>query len=703
MDLPARDVNILSAEMTDALCSAIARVIDDPVVKGVILTSAKRVFMAGGDLELLSALDLDGDPRAAYAAIGRLTELLRRLETSGKPTVAALTGSALGGGLEVALGCHYRIAADDPTIEFGFPEVTLGLLPGGGGTQRLPRLLGAAKALPLLLEGTRLTPAAALAAGVVHCVVTRDAVLTEARRWLASDEASAVQPWDAPNYRPPGGTVWSAPGSQLFYAANAQTHARTSGNYPAQQAILSCVFEGLQVPIETGQRIELSYFVKLLRDQTSRNMIRGVFGNRQAADKLVRRPPGVARGKVARLGVLGAGLMGSGIAQVAANAGIQVVLIDRDETQTEAGRQRIATALTRRVQRGQLAAAEQEAMMARITATTDYAKLADCDFVVEAVFEDRAIKADVTTKAEFATSAGTIIGSNTSTLPITGLALAAQRPAQFIGVHFFSPVERMPLVEVIVGEATSEETLARTLDFARQIRKTPIVVNDAPGFYTSRTFGTFLAEGLYLLLDGVQPALIENAARLAGMPVGPLTIADEVGIDVNYRVIRQFQRDLGSAFQLTRAHEVSIQMHELGRLGRKTRAGFFEYADGGSKRLWRDLAELYPVSSEQPAPGDVQERLLSIQSIEAIRCLEAGVVGSAADADLGALLGWGFPAYTGGPLAYVDTVGAAVFLQRAERLAARHGERFEPPQMLRRLAASGGRFHDTPEKVAAAA
>ncbi|CAN7658829.1 3-hydroxyacyl-CoA dehydrogenase NAD-binding domain-containing protein [Pseudoduganella sp. LjRoot289] len=695
-DMAGRSQNVLNGESCQALCGAIDQVAADPAVKAVLMTSAKPDFIAGGDLEWL--LD-SSDAGVLFARVMTLHRALRKLETCGKPVAMALPGSALGGGLEVALAGHYRVAADNPKARFGLPEVSLGLLPGGGGTQRLPRLIGIQKALPLLLEGKRLKAADALKAGILHAVVAPGAEVDAARAWLndamlAAPSERAQQPWDMKGYKVPGGAVAAPAVQQTIMAANAMVHARTWGNYPAPKNILSCVYEGLITDLDTGLATEARYFVQTVLSPEAKNMIRTLFFSMGEANKLAARPAGVPQQGYGKIGVLGAGMMGAGIAYVAAKAGLQVVLVDRTQADADKGKAYAQALLDKQTARGQIAAGQAQALLARINATTDYAQLAGSEIVIEAVFEDRALKASVTAQAEAVLGPDAIFASNTSTLPITGLAEASARPQQFIGLHFFSPVDKMPLVEVIVGKQTSEATLARSLDLVKALGMTPIVVNDARGFYTSRVFSTYVLEGLAMLAEGVAPALIENAGLQAGMPVGPLALTDEVSSELICKIDCQTRIDLGEAYQARPGHQVAARMVELGRIGKKAGQGYYDYPEGGKKRLWPGLAEQYPRAAAQPDVAQLVERLIAVQAVETVRCMEEGVLTTARDADVGAILGWGFPAFRGGPLSEVDGKGAAAYVVLCERLAANHGARFAAPALLRSMAAAGARFYD---------
>ena len=573
-------------------------------------------------------------------------------------------------------------------------------MPGGGGTQRLPRLIGAMQALPLILQGKTLSPQAALGQGLVHKVVPKDQVVAEARRWLQEEgKTKTKQPWDESGYKIPGGGPYTPQGLPVFMMGTAMLRKESYGNYPAQQAIMQAIYEGLQVPIEAGLRIESRLFTGLLLHPTARNMIRSLFLSMQELEKGARRPPGEPPTDVKKLGVLGAGMMGAGIAYVSAGVGMQVVLLDTDLANAERGKQHSADLIDKRILKGRSTSKERQELLDRIHPTTDFADLAGCDLVIEAVFEDRKIKAEVTKKAEAVIGKDAVFGSNTSTLPISGLAEASVRPESFIGIHFFSPVDRMQLVELIVGKKTSQRAVATALDYVKKIRKTPIVVNDSRGFYTSRCFGTYVGEGILMLAEGIAPALIENAGRATGMPRAPLEMNDDVALDLGYKVRQQTRKDLGAAYVETPADRVVEKMvMQLERYGRKNKKGFYEYPESGKKRLWSGLGELVrEVTGKEPTltpPVDeLRKRLLYIQALEAARCFEEKVVTDVRDADVGAILGWGFAPWTGGPLSLIDTVGAKRFVAECDELAKKHGKRFEPNRLLRELAASGETFY----------
>jgi 3-hydroxyacyl-CoA dehydrogenase / enoyl-CoA hydratase / 3-hydroxybutyryl-CoA epimerase len=702
IDVVDRPMNVVTPDFLRELESCVDQLAANPAVRGAIVASAKTSFMAGADIKDMASMFERGITAAeATRFSANLNRIFRRLETCGKPFAAAINGVALGAGFELALTCHYRVLADEAKAGVGFPEVKIGLLPGAGGTQRLPRLIGVAESLRLITEGTQVGPAEALRKGLVHETAPATEIVERARIWLLG-APEAVQPWDRKGFRVPGGAGMSTPATaQAFMAGTSLTARATMRNYPAPLAILTAVYEGTLVPMDTGLRIESQQFGRLLAGPVARNLMRTMFVNKGQADKLARRPADLPKTQVKRLGVLGAGMMGAGVAHVSAAAGMEVVLLDSTIELAEKGRNHALQQLDREVERGRRTQAEAAAVLERIRPTASYSDLAGCDLIIEAVFEQREIKAEVTGQAEAVIAPAAVFASNTSTLPISGLAQASKRPTQFIGIHFFSPVEKMPLVEIIVGKKTSEETLARALDYVGQLRKTPIVVNDSRGFYTSRCFGTFLYEGMQMLAEGVTPALIENAARMAGMPTGPLAVADEVTIDLQWKVIRQTEQDLGKRFRRPVSYDVVRRfVEELKRPGRRFGAGFYDYPAGGRKRLWPELASVYPPAVKQPDAVEVGMRLLHAQALEAARCMEEGVVTTAAEADLGSILGWGFPAWTGGALSYIDTIGVRRFVTDCDRLAKRHGKRFKPSRWLRDRAERGVPFHATASAAA---
>jgi 3-hydroxyacyl-CoA dehydrogenase/enoyl-CoA hydratase/3-hydroxybutyryl-CoA epimerase len=702
-DYPNKTQNILNAGSLGAYAVAMKRALADPSVKGIVLTSAKKDFIAGGDLAELSR---ETDPAVIHAAISRTHKLMRAIELGSKPVAAALNGTALGGGMEIALACHHRVAADNPKARFGFPEVTLGLLPGTGGTQRVPRLVGMQAAAPLLMEGKRIKVAEAQKMGLIHAVVPVGDERQAARKWVLDAIASGIkpsQPWDVDDFRIPGGGPDTPSGMQMLMAANAVMSEKVSNNYPASMHILSCFSEGLSSTLDTGLAIEAHYFTDLVTSSVSKNMIRSLFFGMNEANKLASRPVGVPTQKYTKIGMLGAGMMGAGIAISTVTAGIDIVLLDASLETAQRGKDYARKQWSRQVAKGRMTQETMDTMLARIRPTAEYADLKGCELVIEAVFEKREIKAEVTKRAEAVLLADptvdAIFASNTSTLPITGLAAASARQTNFIGMHFFSPAEKMPLVEIIVGQVTSDETLARSMDYVRAIGKTPIVVNDSRGFYTSRVFGTYISEGMALLEEGVPPALIDKAGLIAGMPVGPLSLADEVSIELVYKIAQQNKADLGSDYVERASDRVTAKMViDLDRLGRKSNAGFYDYQADGTKQLWAGLAQHFPTRTNDDGTGiltvtQIVERLILVQSVETVRCLEEKVLRAPIDADVGAILGWGYPSFRGGPIGWLNTLGTAESLAALERLAEKHGPRFNPPRLLREMAAKGERFY----------
>jgi 3-hydroxyacyl-CoA dehydrogenase/enoyl-CoA hydratase/3-hydroxybutyryl-CoA epimerase len=684
------------AEMTDAIATLKA----DAEVTGVILTSGKKAFMAGADLKELVQAFGTLTVKDAFAFSQRATAMHRAIEQSGKPWVAVINGLALGGGFELALACHYRVLVDDPKAVVGLPEVNVGLLPGSGGTQRLLRIAGVKTAQDLLLSGRSVAPAEALTLKIVDAVVPAADAIAAAKTWLATNP-DPVKPWDVKGYLPPQKRGMTVPDDSAAYMVATGGIAGKAGyNLPAPLAILSTIFEGAQLPFDKALSVESKYFAKLLTDPVARNIIRTTFISKLAAEKGARRPEGVPKSEVRKLGVLGAGMMGAGIAYVSANAKIEVVLLDRDIPSAEKGKAYSAKVLGKLIDKGSITQEQADAVLARITPTDDYALMKNCDLIVEAVFEDTAIKADATAKAEAVIPTRAVFASNTSTLPISQLAKAAKRPDQFIGIHFFSPVERMGLVEVIMGKQTSKETLAKALDYIAQLRKTPIVVNDSRGFYTSRVFQTLIHEGGAMLAEGVPPAVIENAAKAIGMPVGPLALLDELSFELPLKIVDQAIAEEGDKYLPPAGVPALRKMRdEVGRGGRKTGGGFYDYPEGGKKQLWKGLAEHFPVRHDYDIE-ELKQRFLYAQAMETARCIEEGVLETAQDADLGAVYGWGFPAWTGGTISYIDTVGIETFVREADRLAQKHGARFMPSAWLRAKAARSENFYDVTEPKA---
>ncbi|MCC7152000.1 MAG: enoyl-CoA hydratase/isomerase family protein [Rubrivivax sp.] len=692
MDLPGRPMNVVGEALLQGIAAACER-LADPAVKGLVLTSAKSDFCAGGDLDRMCRWTRPQEPFEASMA---MKKILRALETQGKPVVAAINGHALGGGLEIALACHARIALDDAQIKLGQPEVKLGLLPGGGGTQRLLRLLGIEQALRFCLEGADIAPPKAQELGLVSALAgDRAELMAMARAWIAANP-KAAQPWDRPRFRIPGGDSRSPAVVQMLAIAPSIAAARSFGNYPALTHIMSSIFEGGLLEFDAACTIESRYFAACAMTQEARNMIGTLWFELNAIKKGTSRPAGIERSRVTRVGVLGAGMMGAAIAYVAARAGIDVVLLDRTQELADRGKAYSQGLLDKALAKGRSTPARRDALLARIDAGTDHARLAGCELVIEAVFEDRAVKAEVTRRAEAVLGSEAVFASNTSTLPIGSLAQASIRPESFIGLHFFSPADKMPLVEIIVGARTDERTLARAFDFVLQIGKTPIVVNDQRGFYTSRVFSTYVMEGIAMLAEGVHPRSIEVAGLQAGMPMPPLALQDELSLSLTLHIAEQTRKDLLAEGRADAAEHPALavvrRLCEQGRVGRKAGRGFYDWGvgeDGRQKQLWSGLADLYPPARAQPPQQELIDRLLFVQANEAVRCLDEGVLRSVADGNVGSIFGWGFPPFHGGALQFVSAMGAAAFVRRAGALAASHGARFAPAAGVVRAAQTG--------------
>jgi len=701
-DVAGKSMNVMSTEGFSLLDALIGQALADPAIKGIILTSAKKDFAGGMDLNIIARMK-DGGAQGIFDGVTRIHGILRRIERAGmdpktlkggKPIVAALPGTALGIGLELPLACHRIIAADNPKAKIGLPEIMVGIFPGAGGTTRLVRKLGALAAAPFLLEGKLSDPKAAKAAGLIDEVVAPEALLSRAKEWvLAATDADLVKPWDAKGYKMPGGTPYQPAGFMTFVGASAMVLGKTMGVYPAAKALLSAVYEGALVPFDTALRIEARWFTGVLLNPSSGAMIRSLFINKEALEKGAVRPAQPDQA-VRRLGVIGAGMMGAGIAYVAANAGIVVVLIDASQEAADRGLAHSEDLLDKGIQRRKVTPEQKAEVLGRILATTDYAALSGCDLIVEAVFEDPKVKAEVTARVEAATGPDCIFATNTSTLPISSLAKASQRPDQFIGIHFFSPVDKMMLVEIIRGKATGDRAVAKALDFVRQIRKTPIVVNDARFFYANRCIIPYINEGIRMVAEGVEPALVENAAKLVGMPLGPLQLVDETSIDLGVKIAKATRAAMGDAYPDSAVDTVLFAMADGGRLGKKTNAGFYAYDAAGKREgLWSGLAATYPVADLQPDLTEVQHRLLFAQVLEAVRALQDGVLTDIREGDVGAILGWGFAPWSGGPFSWLDIIGAPRAVEICDALTVRHGPRFAAPDLLRDMAAQGDTFY----------
>ena len=710
MDDPTSSANTMNQVYIDSMAAAVDRLYDEIAadadsVSGVVVASAKKTFFAGGNLKNMVTTTKD-DAAQVFALGESVKSALRRLEKFPKPVVAAINGAALGGGYEICLACNHRVLVDDNRVEVGLPESSLGLLPGGGGVTRTVRLLGLQPALmDVLLPGTRFKPAQALEKGLVdELVATREELVPTAKAWIKANPEASQNPWDAPGYKMPGGSPKSPALAGFLPAFPALLRKQTKGAvYPAARAILSAAVEGASTDFDTASRIESRYLTNLVVNQGSKNMIQAFFFDLQAISSGSLRPQGIEPWKATKVGVLGAGMMGAGIAYSCARAGMQVVLKDVAQDSADKGKAYSETLLDKAISRGKSTEEKKTELLARITATTDPADLAGCDLVIEAVFEDPSLKAKVFAEVAPHVNPDALLCSNTSTLPITELAEGVDRPTDFIGLHFFSPVDKMPLVEIIRGEETSDEALAKAYDVVQQIKKTPIVVNDSRGFYTSRVIGTMVNEGLAMLGEGVHPISLERATTQAGYPVGVLQLCDELNMELMLKITKAAEdaaaRD-GSPYVEHAGIRVARRMVEIGRPSRLKGAGFFEYVDGRRGGIWSGLAEEFPVA-EQPIPlQDIKDRLLFVEALETAKCFEEGVITSAAAANIGSIMGIGFPPMTGGAAQFMTgyehaqtgEIGLAAFVKRADELVAAYGSTYEPTAYLRDLAASGGSF-----------
>ncbi|MBY4892821.1 enoyl-CoA hydratase/isomerase family protein [Rhodobacteraceae bacterium N5(2021)] len=715
-DVPGKSMNVLNREAFTTCEALIDQALADDAVKGIVITSGKSTFAGGMDLNVLASIRNESGDNPAEGLFNFTMNghrILRKIERAGmepktnkggKPIACAIPGTCAGIGTEIALACHHRVMADNPKAKIGLPEILVGLFPGAGGTTRYSRMVGAMAAAPVLLEGRMLDPKKAKSAQLVDNVVPAEGLLQAAKDWvLNASPADIVKPWDAKGYKMPGGAPYHPAGFMTFVGASAMIHGKTKGVYPAAKALLSAIYEGALVDFDTALKIEARYFTQILMNPSSSAMIRSLFINKEALEKGANRPA-VPDQTVKKVGILGAGMMGAGIAYVSANAGIEVVLIDAKQDSADKGKAHAEGILDKGVARKKVTSEKKAEVLARITATTDYAAVKGCDLIVEAVFEDPKVKAEVTQKAEAAMLDTGIFATNTSTLPITMLAKASARPEQFIGIHFFSPVDKMALVEIIKGKQTGDVAVAKALDFVRQIRKTPIVVNDERFFYANRCILPYVNEGVRMLQEGVAPALIENAAKLVGMPLGPLQLTDETSIDLGAKIARATKA--GDPDYDDTTDELIFWMEAEGRLGRKANAGFYSYDDKGKRTgLWDGLGARYAVKDDQPDLTDVQHRLLFAQVLEAVRALEAGVLMDIREGDVGAILGWGFAPWSGGPFSWLDILGTPYAAERCDQLTEQYGPRFACPALLREMADKGqsfyGRFGEGPAANAA--
>ncbi|MGG7567419.1 3-hydroxyacyl-CoA dehydrogenase NAD-binding domain-containing protein [Rhodovulum sp. DZ06] len=710
-DLPERSMNVMTVEGLEEFAAKTEAAIADDAVKALIITSSKPDFAGGMDLNVLAGMKAgagDNPAKGLFDGTMQMHAILRRVELAGalptdkkkqpkKPVVWACPGTAAGIGFEIGLVCHRRIVADNPKAKIGLPEIMVGLFPGAGGATRVSRMLGVMAAAPFLMEGKMVAPAKAKAAGLVDEVVPADQLLARAKEWaLSAKPDELVKPWDGKREKIPGGEPYSAAGFPTYVGASAMIHGKTQGVYPAAKALLAAVYEGAQVDIDTALRIEARWFTSVLLNPSSEAMIRSIFLNKEALEKGAVRPEGVPDQRVKKVGVLGAGMMGAGIAYVSAMAGIEVVLVDQSAEAAERGKAYSTGLLDKAISRKRSTEEKKEAVLSKITATDDYAALEGCDLIVEAVFEDPGVKAEVTAKTEAIIPEDAIFASNTSTLPITSLAKASKRPEQFIGIHFFSPVDKMLLVEIIKGKQTGDRAVAKALDFVRQIRKTPIVVNDARFFYANRCIIPYINEGVRMVAEGVNPALVENAARQVGMPLGPLQLTDETSIDLGVKIAKATKAAMGDAYPESPADDVMFHLFDEGRLGRKSKSGFYDYDEKGKRQgLWAGLDEAFPQDEDEEQPGvqRVQQRLLMAQVLEAVRALEEGVLMDIREGDVGAILGWGFAPWSGGPFSWLDIIGTDTAAMLCDDLEAEYGERFKCPALLREMAEKGETFY----------
>lgn len=705
-DTQGKSMNVMNQQGFMDLDALIDQALADDAIKGIVITSGKPGTFAGGmDLNIISRMkEMAGDEPAAGLMDGLMEchGILRKIERAGmepktnkggKPIAAALPGTALGIGLEIPLSCHRIFCADNPKAKIGLPEIMVGIFPGMGGTTRLTRKLGLLQTSDILLQGKMMAPAKAKSAGIIDEIV--DDPLAAAKEWVLNASGDdIVKPWDKKGYKFPGGAPFHPAGFMNWVGASAMVNGQTQGAFPAAKALLSAAFEGAQVPFDTAIKLEARWFTNVLMNPSSAAMIRSLFINKEALEKGAVRPAGIEDQSVKKVGIMGAGMMGAGIAIVSAQAGIEVVLIDQSQESADKGREYADAYFTKGVSRKKLTADKKDAIMARITATTDYDALKGADLIVEAVFEDVGVKAEVTKNVEAVVGPDCIFATNTSTLPITELAKASERPDQFIGIHFFSPVEKMMLVEIIKGKKTEDRAVAKALDYVRQIKKTPIVVNDARFFYANRCIIPYINEAVRMVKEGVEPALIENAAKLLGMPLGPLQLSDETSIDLGVKIAKATKAALGDDYD-GYADEVLFTLFDAGRLGRKSNAGFYDYDEKGKRQgIWEGLRDNWTKEGANPSLQDVQDRLMFAQVLEAVRALEEDVLLDIREGDVGAILGWGFAPWSGGPLSWLDILGTSYAAERCDYLAETYGDRFTTPALLRELGASGEGFYD---------
>ena len=706
-DVPNKTMNVMSLEGLKELDKHFDAALSDDRVKGIIVTSGKRDFAGGMDLNVLADMKTaqgENPAQGLFNGIMQIHKLLRKIELAGmdpktkkgaKPVAAAINGTAAGIGLELPLACHRIFAIDNEKSKIGLPEILVGIFPGAGGTTRLVRKLGAMNAAPFLLEGKMLSPSKMKLAGVIDELTEESDLLSRAKAWvLDATDADCIKPWDDKSYKMPGGGPYHPNGYMTFAGASVMVNSKTQGAFPAAKTLLSAVYEGAQVPFETALKIEARWFTKILMNPSSESMIRSLFINKEALEKGAVRPKDIPNQKVEKIGILGAGMMGAGISYVSALAGIKVVLLDMKEEDAQKGKVHAENLLNVGLKRKKIDEKKKSAVLDLICPTTKFEDLKDCDLIVEAVFEDPAVKAEVTKKAEAIIDKNCIFASNTSTLPITSLASASERPEQFIGIHFFSPVDKMLLVEIIKGSVTGDVAVAKALDYVRQIKKTPIVVNDARFFYANRCIIPYVNEGAMMVSEGITPASIENAAKQLGFPLGPLQLTDETSIDLGVKIIRATRAAMGNEYPEKNGDEVSFKLFEEGRLGRKTNAGFYDYDEKGKRTyLWNGLNETWPVKKHQPKFEEIKNRLMLSQVLEAVKAFEEGVLEDIREGDVGAILGWGFAPWSGGPFGWVDMLGVQNVVNMCNTLSESEGQRFVAPQILLDMAKNNETFY----------
>ena len=706
-DVPNKTMNVMSLEGLKELDKHFDAALSDDRVKGIIVTSGKRHFAGGMDLNVLADMKTaqgENPAQGLFNGIMQIHKLLRKIELAGmdpktkkgaKPVAAAINGTAAGIGLELPLACHRIFAIDNEKSKIGLPEILVGIFPGAGGTTRLVRKLGAMNAAPFLLEGKMLSPSKMKLAGVIDELTEESDLLSRAKAWvLDATDADCIKPWDDKSYKMPGGGPYHPNGYMTFAGASVMVNSKTQGAFPAAKTLLSAVYEGAQVPFETALKIEARWFTKILMNPSSESMIRSLFINKEALEKGAVRPKDIPNQKVEKIGILGAGMMGAGISYVSALAGIKVVLLDMKKEDAQKGKTHAENLLNIGLKRKKIDEKKKSAVLDLICPTTKFEDLKDCDLIVEAVFEDPAVKAEVTKKAEAIIDKNCIFASNTSTLPITSLASASERPEQFIGIHFFSPVDKMLLVEIIKGSVTGDVAVAKALDYVRQIKKTPIVVNDARFFYANRCIIPYVNEGAMMVSEGITPASIENAAKQLGFPLGPLQLTDETSIDLGVKIIRATRAAMGNEYPEKNGDEVSFKLFEEGRLGRKTNAGFYDYDEKGKRTyLWNGLNETWPVKKHQPKFEEIKNRLMLSQVLEAVKAFEEGVLEDIREGDVGAILGWGFAPWSGGPFGWVDMVGVQNVVNMCNTLSESEGQRFVAPKILLDMAKNNETFY----------